>query len=288
MTKIYRPILLALSLPTHLAPLFRRSTGRAYGVGFIKKIGLLLKMVRNNIRIQSASNFLEHLAMATTILNIPATVRGSVVECGSYKGGSTTNLSLVCALCNRNLEVFDSFAGLPEPSESDQAHILLDRGEVHTYERGAWTGTLDEVKSTIKRYGAIEVCNFHVGYFDETLPHFARECVVVFADVDLTSSLETCVRYLWPLLVDGGYFYTHEATHLEIASLFFDKKWWRISLGTEAPGLVGAGTGLGLIPAAGGFRSSIGYTVKAQTVLDLEEVPQPGLDRDAGAGLGAS
>lgn len=278
MTSLYRPILLALSLPTHLAPFFRRSTGSAYGVGFGAKVLLLFRMVRNNLRIESASNFVEHLTMATAILNTPLTSRGNVVECGAYKGCSTTNLSLVCALCNRQLEVFDSFAGLPEPSEEDRTHTLVDRREAHTYERGAWAGSIAEVKSTIERYGAIGVCNFHVGYFDETLPHFRAPCVLVFADVDLTSSLETCLQYLWPLLVDGGCFYTHEATHFEIARLFFDKGWWRAKLDTDAPGLVGAGTGLGLIPAAGGFRSSLGYTVKSHAALDLEEIPQPGLD----------
>src|SRR5690349_8369608 len=127
MTKFYRPVLLVLSLPMHLAPFFRASTGHEYGVGLSKKLVLLAKMIRNNVRIQSASNFLEHLSMATAILQVPRSTPGSVVECGAYKGGSTTNLSLVCRLCDRTLEVFDSFAGLPEPAESDQAHTLLDR-----------------------------------------------------------------------------------------------------------------------------------------------------------------
>ena len=274
---IYRMILLALSLPTHLAPFFARSTGEEYQVGIAQKVILLAKMVRNNVRIVSASTFLEHIAMATSILNTPRSVPGGVVECGTYKGGSATNLSLVCALCDRTLDVCDSFAGLPEPSEGDRAHTLLGRAEVHTYESGSWAGSLDEVKAAIARYGNLEVCRFHVGFFDQTLPNFSEPCILVFADVDLTDSLQTCLRYLWPLLADGGYFYAHEASHLEIAALFFDKEWWRQTLDTAAPGLVGAGTGLGLIPAPGGFRSSIGYTVKQAATLELQEVPQVGL-----------
>ena len=277
LTSIYSLILLGLSLPTHLAPFFARSTGREYQVGLTKKVILLARMIRNNVRIVSASTFLEHIAMATSILNTPRSVAGNVVECGTYKGGSAANLSLVCALCDRTLDVFDSFAGLPEPSEGDRAHTLLGRAEVHTYESGSWAGSLDEVKAAIARYGSIEVCRFHVGFFDQTLPNFSDPCIQVFADVDLTDSLQTCLRYLWPLLADGGFFYAHEATHLEIAGLFFDKEWWRDALGASAPGLVGAGTGLGLIPAPGGFRSSIGYTVKQTAALELQEVPQVGL-----------
>ena len=67
-------------------------------------------MARNYRRI---TRVIEQLIMATQILRSPKTVEGCVVEYGSFKGGSAANLSLVCALCGRQLEVFDSFAGLP-------------------------------------------------------------------------------------------------------------------------------------------------------------------------------
>jgi len=273
----YHALLLLLSLPATLSHYFRRSTGESYGIGTVAKFVLAAKMVRNNIRIVSASNFVEHLVMAATILTIPRTAEGCIVECGSYKGGSAANLSLVAALCGRGLEVFDSFGGLPEPSEGDRAHTVLHRGERHTYEEGAWAGTLDEVKGAITKYGAIEVCSFHAGQFEATLPGFKKITASVFADVDLRTSVEVCLRYLWPLLPDGRYFYTHEATHMEIASLFFDRDWWHSTLHCEPPGLVGAGTGLGLVPGQGGFRSALGYCVKAPERVHLKEVPQPGL-----------
>lgn len=273
----YKAFLLLVTLPVTLSPYLRGSTGEAYGVGLLAKLVLAAKMVRNNIRIPSASNFVEHLVMATTILNIPRAAQGCLVECGSYKGGSTANLSLVAELCGRQLEVFDSFDGLPPPADDDRAHTLLHRGERHTYEEGAWAGTLEEVKGAISRYGAIQACSFSAGYFEATLPDFNRSTVFVFADVDLRDSVDTCVRYLWPLLSDGAYFYTHEASHMEIASLFFDREWWRARLDCEPPGLVGAGTGLGLIPGSGGFGSALGYSIKAPEAAELEDVPQPGL-----------
>ncbi len=269
----YKAFLLLLSLPSTLGTYFSRATGEQYGIGFWPKLGLALKMIRNNIRIESGSNFVEHLTMATAILRVPKDVDGCVVECGSFKGASATNLSLVARMCGRQVEVFDSFEGLPEPSADDAAHKLVHRGELHTYEAGSWAGTLEEVKENISAYGAIESCEFHVGFFDSTLPGFDKPCVFVFADVDLRGSLEDCVCHLWPLLADGGHFFTHEATHMEIASLFFESELWK-KLGSEPPGLVGAGTGLGLIPRAGGFGSPLGYAVKSAESLHLEHVPQ--------------
>jgi hypothetical protein len=86
--------------------------------------------------------------------------------------------------------------------------------------------------------------------------------VTAFVDVDLCSSLETCVRVIWPLLVEGGALFVHEARHQEIAALFFDQRWWQENLDASAPGLIGAGTGLGLDPAVGGWKSQLGYAIK--------------------------
>jgi hypothetical protein len=97
-------------------------------------------------------------------------------------------------------------------------------------------------------------------------------------DVDLTESLKTCLKYLWPLLADGGYLFTHEAPHQEIAAVFFDGDWWHANLHSDAPGLVGAGSGIGLFPSRGGFRSDLGFTVKHPKVVQFTLDPQTGLN----------
>ncbi len=271
---LYRALVLLLSLPVTLKSYFSAATGRQYGVGLPKKLSLVAKFVRNNMRITSGSNFVEHLAMATNILQIPTEVEGCLVECGSYKGASTASLSLVAELCGRRLEVFDSFAGLPAPAEDDRAHRVMHWGELHTYEQGGWKGTLEEVKANISKYGALERCNFHVGYFETTLTTFSEPCAFAFVDVDLRASLEQCLRHLWPLLDEGRSLFAHEAPHPEIASAFFSEDWWRSELDTEPPGLIGAGTGLGLIPRDGGFGSALGYAVKSPESVELEHRSQ--------------
>lgn len=274
--RTYASVVTWVNLPVSFSSFFAMSSS---GTTLRNRIVLLWRMHRNNKAIPSASHFLEHLTIATRMLELPRAVEGRVVECGTYKGGSAANLSLACALAGRRLEVFDSFEGLPKPTSDDQAHLVLDRLQIHSYDEGDWRGTTGEVSDNIARYGDPSVVSLHPGYFEQTLPEFQAACIVVFADVDLVSSLETCLKYLWPLLVDGGYFFTHEARHLEISGLFFDDAWWQTNLGCEAPGLIGAGSGIGLLPSGTGFRSDLGYTIKNPHALQESRQTGAGSDR---------
>ena len=249
-------------LPVIARDYFRCETGREYGIGLGAKLLLLAKMVRNNLRIVSASNFITHLLMASRVLNVSKSTPGVLVECGCYKGGSTANLSLVAKAVGRRLHVFDSFRGLPAPEPKDTEHIILANQELRTYDEGAYSGTYEEVSANISRYGAIEVCDFHIGFFEFTLCDFKEPTIFAYLDVDLMKSEKTCLRYLWPRLAEGAYLYTDEAHHHEIAKLFYDEKWWRDEFAIDPPGLVGAGNGVGLFLHVGGFSSGLGYTMK--------------------------
>jgi O-methyltransferase len=199
--------------------------------------------------IETASTWVEHLAMIEQVLAVPSDVPGVVVEAGTFKGGSAASMSLACRRAGRRLVIFDSFEGLPEPSAADDG-----------YAAGDFRGTLDEVRANIERYGAIEVCEFVRGYFDDTMPGFSEPVVQAFVDVDLIESLRTCLRNLWPNLQPGCRLYSHEAAGALIARAFFDDEWWQRELGTPSPGLVGAGCG---IPVSAVRDTPLGYAVKA-------------------------
>lgn len=271
-TKFLQGIALFFSLPLLLYDYFSVATGKAYNVGFIQKVNLLYVMIRNGHRIRTASHWLEHITMATQLLNISPNADGCVVECGTFKGGSAANLSLVCKLVGRRLHVFDSFAGLPQPSDTDLSHSVITTRKTHVYRAHDFAGGLAEVESNIARFGCIEVCELHQGYFQDSLPAFSEACVLAFIDVDLRPSLADCLMYLWPLLSVDCPLFTHEANHMEIAALFFDAAWWHEKLRSSPPGLIGAGAGLGIWPHPGGFRSSLGYTVKNPHNANFETV----------------
>src|SRR5215203_1739797 len=108
-----KKLVMLATAPVILGEYLKDETGREYGIGLGAKAILALRMLRNNWRIPTLSQFPEHITMATKIMRIPRSTSGCVVECGCYAGGSTANLSLVCSLTGRQLEVFDSFEGLP-------------------------------------------------------------------------------------------------------------------------------------------------------------------------------
>ena len=248
--------------PASILPL--RNFFRAKHGTTLQKSRLLGRM-RHNVRaVSSASGFLEQLFIVTKLLNHE--VPGVMVECGTYKGGSAVNFSLACELVDRQLVICDSFAGLPKPSAADQTHSTID-GMTDDYEEGWWSGTLAEVRSNIARHGAIDRCSFVPGYFEKTLPQLQQPVALAFCDVDLADSLRTCLKCLWPRLVDGGVLFTHEAIQREIFSVFNDQEWWSEELNCAPPGLVGGGSGIGLYPTDQGYYGScLGYTVKSPQI----------------------
>ena len=267
MRGLVRGVAAAVFLPMHLAGYFKPETGAAFGLGALAKLRLLRGILRAARGVTAASEWPVHVMLATRILQTGPEVRGVLVECGCYKGASSASLSLVAAACGRELHIFDSFEGLPEPDDQDRAHLILSKEEVQTYEAGAYAGALDEVKANIAEYGDISVCHFHKGWVEDTLPEFHEAVAFAYIDVDLVSAEKTCLRYLWPLLQDGSYLFTDEAHHFQIAGVFYDEQWWKDELQAPAPGLVGAGNGIGLFPSVYGAWSSVGYTVKNPTGL---------------------
>jgi len=268
--------LAALPLFLHFY-LLRHQVGGEYGIGLFTKLRLFRQILRAARSIESGTSWHEQVLLASEVLRIPRSSEGFVAECGCFKGSSTASLSLACALTGRKLIVFDSFEGLPEPDGLDRAHVLPHAGEVHTYEKGAFRGALDEVKSNIAAYGALASCEFVKGFYNESMPRFAaqdsRTVALAFCDVDFRSSLEDCVTGLWPRLENDRHFFVHEAHHIEIPALFFDEPWWASRMHESAPGLVGAGCGLTF---GVGYKTGLGYAIKAMTVEStrLEVVPQ--------------
>lgn len=234
-----RKLNLAISLPRTVVFLFAGAhIDPAYKVGWGRRLWLALRMYANTLRVPTGTSYKAHLAMATKLLEIPPSVEGVVVECGCFQGGSTANLSLACELTGRRLIAYDSFEGLPPPVP----------GDIYATERthGAFRGDLETVRANVTRLGVIECCEFRKGWFDQTLTEHSEPIALAFLDVDYQSSLRRCVLSLWPHLVKDGYLFIDEYVLLDYCALFYSERFWRESFGTKPPGLVGAGTGVGV------------------------------------------
>jgi hypothetical protein len=178
--------------------------------------------------------------------NIP----GPIVECGCFKGAMTAKMSIICNELGKELYVFDSFKGLPhdEPYyHTPYAGTQRFKGEF-VWRKGQFSASKKEVEDNVLKYGEIDVCTFVEGFFEDTLHEYELKPSMVFIDVDLTTSMKTCVKHWWPRLV-GPRFYSHEAQIAGYSEALIDKQWWNVTMDCEPPPHVGCGTGFIDAPA---------------------------------------
>lgn len=229
----------ALSFPgTVLAFFVNPRIHPGYGLTWSRRLMLALRIYVNSFRVMSFVSYKAHLMMAVKLFEIPPDVPGVVVECGCFLGGASTNLSLACAIAGRQLILYDSFAGLPEPAAGERIGQSVDTGGL--------CGPLERVRTNIARTGDLSVCVFRQGFFEHTLPHHREPAVLVFIDVDYESSLYECVVNLWGHLVPNGHLFIDEYVFLDFCALFFSERFWRQHFNEEPPGLFGSGTGVGV------------------------------------------
>lgn len=180
----------------------------------------------------------EILRVCDRIFSLAGRPGLTVVECGAGSGSSSAKLSLATKIAGGRLLVYDSFQGIPE---NDEKHQLLDGREL-VFRRGAFKGRLTAVKKRVREYGAIEVCTFSKGLFEETLATFDEPVDVALLDVDLISSTRQCVSRLVPRLRPGGALFSQDGHLRATVDLFEDTNFWH-ALGVEVPEIDGLGTG---------------------------------------------
>ncbi len=204
------------------------------GVSFRTRFGIIKQYYIISANVDCPHTQEEILAYIETILTLPSSIPGCVVEAGCYKGGSTAKFSIAAKIARRELIVFDSFEGIP-PNLED--HASTAHGD--NFATGAYKGTLEEVRTNITKYGCIEVCSFTKGWFDDTLPRFKEPIAAIYLDVDLVSSTRTCLKYLYPLLQPGGVLYSQDGHLPLVCDLFDDTAFWEHEVGTKSPVIEG-------------------------------------------------
>jgi O-methyltransferase len=112
----------------------------------------------------------------------------------------------------RVLHLFDSFEGLPEPTELDGAGAI-------SYSDGRSSGKLVPIQKTEASLGEVrgllieqlrfssQQVHFHQGWFQDTVPRDASKIgpiAVLRLDGDWYDSTMTCLKHLYPLVSPGG------------------------------------------------------------------------------------
>jgi O-methyltransferase len=150
---------------------------------------------------------LWHCCLETIEKKIP----GDFVECGVWKGGSSGLMALAAEQTNKKIHLYDSFEGLPEPSEkdgTDAADYSAGANTGHMKTIGKCVGTLTEVKKLMEEKLHIEPSRlvYHVGWFKDTLSKWPPNSIALLRlDGDWYESTRLCLEFLYPAISAGGF-----------------------------------------------------------------------------------
>lgn len=207
-------------------------------VSFLKRLFILKRLYAISRAVDCSHSQYDILQFIESIFSIPPDVEGCIVEAGCFKGGSTAKFSIAVKEANRQFKVFDSFKGIPHHNERHERDIFGDKIDLRP---GILSGTLEEVKSNISRYGEFDICALIPGWFDDTMPDFSESIAAIYLDVDLASSTRTCLKYLYPLLVPGGVLYSHDGMFPIVIDVFNDAEFWEKEVCYPKPHVEGLG-----------------------------------------------
>lgn len=143
-------------------------------------------------------------------------VDGDFVECGVWRGGSVMAEALellALGAADRELYLFDTFAGMPMPSELDQSLTISDAPPLARWQRdlradhNEWAYVpLEAVRANVLSTGyPPERVHLVKGPVETTIPSQAPDAIALLRlDTDWYSSTKHELEHLYPRLVPGG------------------------------------------------------------------------------------
>lgn len=144
-----------------------------------------------------------------------ANIRGDVVECGVWKGGSSMAVALMLKALGtetRNLWLYDTFEGMSMPSDldvdfkGDKAAESLEKSDKETSNIWAYS-RLSEVKGNMEStlYPVSKIL-YRKGMVEDTLllNDKPKEIALLRLDTDWYESTYAELKYLYPLVAKGG------------------------------------------------------------------------------------
>jgi O-methyltransferase len=142
-------------------------------------------------------------------------IQGSIVECGVWRGGSMMAVAktlLRCGCNDREIYLFDTYEGMPAPSNNDVSITGASATEEFSRRRisedaSTWCcATLEDVAGNLSLTGyRREMLRFVKGKVEETIPQGAPERIALLRlDTDWYESTLHELRHLYPRLVPGG------------------------------------------------------------------------------------
>jgi len=163
------------------------------------RVELMMKLV--GTQISEAMYILEFLHKSLKL-------EGDVCEFGVAQGATSALLANEIHTTQKNLWLFDSFKGLPKPSEKDWLlDDIFNLGSMDKYE-GTMCCQVDEVKSRLKEISfPLTRAKIVPGFIEDTINSASLPEKVCFAyvDFDLYSPTSVVLKFLDKHLSVGGF-----------------------------------------------------------------------------------
>lgn len=138
-------------------------------------------------------------------------LNGAFVECGTWKGGVAAVMAVIAHRYgdSRKTWYFDSFEGMPEPTQEDKKNDGK-RGGVEDLAGDVLKASVSDVEEVVfEKLKLSRENNIIVkGWFQDTLPQKKKEIgpiAILRLDGDWYESTKVCLEELYDQVVSGGY-----------------------------------------------------------------------------------
>ena len=156
-----------------------------------------------------------------------AQIDGCLVECGTWRGGSSALMALAhlhSGAASRRLHMFDSFEGLPQPDARTDGESAVryaaGNASAALTSIGQCVASIEDVRHLIHDVVGYptELTQYHVGWFQQTVPADAaqvRAIALLRLDGDWYESTRICLQHLYPLVSSRGIVVIDDYGHWE-------------------------------------------------------------------------
>jgi hypothetical protein len=170
------------------------------------------------VRRHTMTSHLRQAALRDAVEHVESNrVPGAIVECGVWRGGSMMAVAITLmrrSATRRDLYLFDTFAGMTEPTEADVDSAYDGYAVASRWRRGAtpdggsnWgRASVDEVRRNMESTGyPAERIHYVQGPVEETIPASAPDSIAVLRlDTDWYASTRHELEHLYPRLSVAG------------------------------------------------------------------------------------
>lgn len=153
-------------------------------------------------------------------------IPGNFVECGVWRGGSCGMMALAhqqSGRARREIHMFDSFEGLPEPKAADDGAKAVVYSSQHAGGAlnpiGKCVGPLDDNRELMEKIVGYpkNLLHYHKGWFEETVPKLQDfgPIALLRLDGDWYESTKVCLDHLYDRVSPGGLIVVDDYGHWE-------------------------------------------------------------------------